>query len=560
MITKEWLITSIQNILKKHFLKVIVFFIFPYLLLMPLFKYETWCAGHDSDGTIFNAWTMVRMLKEWPHFPITWQVDNCGYKGNPYWSFYQPLSNLMVLLGYFLIYFFQGDNIFSAMKVAVYLSYFISAFGMYLLLKNIFSSEPQKELISIFGSVIYLFAPYRFIDLYSRNAYSELWLFPWLPFYLLGFYKLFFAKEPKGWIYIAFSTPCLITSHLMPSFFFIIIIHLAYVIFLLLKKKIMNFIKEDKKIILYWLISNVAGWLISLIYIVPAMNVVKFINGDFMGFDRVSLDNVLNHISWCFDMLDLFNFKGPWQVGQLYLVSFVILNFYLFFRKKTKFFDLLFFLNIATILTFIFLMNKTLWEHLPSVFYNLQFSWRLFVVYSLLASVFVSILALEFNLKIPVLLFLIAFHFYTGERFLHYGGHDVVGKYFNVESWVNVLYRKHYTTTNNYSPRSILPKTSDPVLFNFVHADEVGANEKYSNTFLLNLKPGINILFYERKGNIFNYELTLDSPAFLIFKQYFYPSWNLFIDSKKSKTYLTEQGYIGFEVPEGKHLVRLKSA
>lgn len=549
--SKDWL--------QRYGVQIIIFLVLPYLVLIPLLKYETWCSGHDSDGTIFNAWTMTKMLKEWPHFPFTWQPDNCGYKGNPYWSFYQPLSNLMVFFSYLIIFPFQGDNIFSAMKIAVYLSFIISMIGMYLLLKTILKEEKQSEIISIFGSIIYLLAPYRFIDLYSRNAYSELWVFPWMPFYLLGFYRLFFLKDTKGWIYIALSTPCLLASHLMPSFFFILIIHLGFVIFLLLKKKITSFIKENKKIILYWVLSNIAGWGISFVYIIPAMNVVKFINGDFMGFDRVSLDNVLNHISWCYDMLDLFNFKGPWQVGQLYLVSFVILNFFLLSKKRTRLFDILLFINISIILTFVFLMSKTTWEHLPKVFYNLQFSWRLFVVYSVLCSIVVAILANEFRLKIPVLLFLLAFHFYTGERFLHYGGHDVVGKYFNAESWINVLYRKHYTTTNNYSPKSILPKTSEPVLFNFTHADEVGAVEKYSNTFLLNLKPGVNILSYQRKENIFNYELLLDLPAFLIFKQYFYPSWELYIDSKRSDLYLTEQGYIGFEVREGRHKIEIKS-
>ncbi|MBI3591378.1 MAG: hypothetical protein HY094_08400 [Candidatus Melainabacteria bacterium] len=557
---KEVALNNLLTFLKKYGLIIAVVLIAPYFVLTPLFHYETWCAGHDSDGTIFNAWSMVKTLREWPHLPIVWQPDNCGYKGNPYWSFYQPLSNVMIYLMSLITSIFDSNYVFSAMKSAVYLSFLISEIGMFLLLRTILKDLPQKNFISTYGAIIYLLAPYRFIDLYSRNAYSELWVFPWMPFYLLGFYKLFFLKDKKGWILIALATPCLLLSHLMPSFFFILIVHLSFLIFLTVKRNLIGFIKENKKILLWWLIGNIVGGLISSFYVLPAMNVIKYLNGDIIGFDRVSLGNILNHISWCYDMLNPVNFKGAWQVGQLFLLSFAVLNILLLSKRKTTYTDLLVFLNISLILTFTFLMSRTLWEHLPPVLYGLQFSWRLFVIYSLFCSVIVALLIHELNIKIPLLVIFLLFHYYTGERFLHYGGGDVVARHYNTESWLNEHYRKDYTTTNNYSPHSILPKTTDPVLFNFQHADEVGTNEKFSNTFFLNQKPGINILSHKRDGNLFTYKLSLESPAFLVFKQYFYSSWELFIDNKKSKDlYLTEQGYIGFEVPQGKHLVEIRS-
>lgn len=537
----------------------IIFLVVPYYVLVPLFQYETWCQGHDSDGTIFNAWNMVKTLREWPHFPLTWQAENCGFRGNPYWSFYQPLSYLMIYFVSLITVLFDSNYLFSAMKGATYLSFLISEIGMFLLLRTIFKNSPKVNLLSTYGAIIYLLAPYRFIDLYSRNAYSELWVFPWMPFYLLGFYRLFFLKDIKGWILIALSIPCLFLSHLMPSFFFIVIIHLGFLFFLLLKRNIKAFIIENKKVLFWWFISNIVGGLLSSFYILPATNVIKYLNGNIIGFDRVSLDNILNHISWCYDMLDLTNFKGAWQVGQLFLISFGVLNFLLLSKRKSQHTSLMLFLNICTILTFLFLMSRTFWEHMPSIFYGLQFSWRLFLVYSVFCSVIVALVVNELDIKLPFLIMILLFHFYTGERFLHYGGGDLVAKHYDVESWLNEHYRQRYTTLNNYSPHSILPKTTDPILFNFKHADEVGSNEKFSNTFLLNLKPGINILSHERKGNMLTYKLSSEFPSFLIFKQYFYPSWKLFIDSKRKDLYLTEQGYIGFEIPKGKHLIELKT-
>lgn len=557
---KSHFITNTKLFLKDYGIIILIFILAPYFVLTPLLKYESWCGGHDSNGTVFNAWSMVKILREEFHVPVSWQMENCGYKGNPYWLFYQPFSYVMIYFMSIITSLFDNNYLFSAMKLATYVSFLISEIGMFFLLRSIFKNSSFKILFSTYGAIIYLLAPYRFIDLYSRNAYSELWVFPWMPFYLWGFYKLFFLKELNGWILITLSMPLLFLSHLMPSFFFVLTVNLAFLFFLVIKRRLKSFFKEDRKTFFWWFIGNVAGLSLSCVYVLPAMNTIKYLNGDIMGFDRVSLDHVLNHISWCFDMLDPFNFKGAWQVGQLFLASILVLNFLLFSKKDSAFKDLMVFLNICAILTFIFLMSRTFWELAPKALYTLQFSWRLFVVYSVIGSVIVALVVHELNLKIPVLIVLLAFHFYTGQRFLYYGSDDVIGKHFDSESWVNELYDKHFTTTNNYSPRSILPKTSDPILFNFEHADKLGLQEKFSNTFLLNLKPGTQLLSHKRYGSTFEYEMFLDNSAFLIFKQYFYPTWKLYIDKKRVKDlYFTEFGFIGFEVPKGRHLVKIRS-
>ena len=550
-----------ESFFKKYGFVTFIFLVVPYYVLIPLFKYETWPAGHDSSGTIFNFWSMVKILREDFHFPINWQVENFSYNGNPYWAFYQPLSYAMIYFMSLFTSLFDRNYVFLAAKAAVYLSFLISELGMFFLLRTIFRTSTIRDLVSSYGAIIYLLAPYRFVDLYSRNAYSEVWVFPWTPIYLLGFYKLFFLKETNGWIILALSTACLFLSHLMPSFFFVMITHLGFLAFLIFKKDLIGYIRRNKKIIIWWIIANVVGMGLSSFYIFPAMKNVKLLMGDNVGFDRINLQHVLDHISWCFSMLDPLNFAGAWQVGQVYLLGIVVLNFLLLGKRETEHKDLMVFLNASVFITFLFLMSKTLWEHLPPLFYSLQFSWRLFFVYSVFGSVIVALLVNELKIKIPLLLIFLAFHFYTGERFLHFGGGDVVAAHYDTESWLNEINRKFYTTCNGGgSSHSFLSKTTYPALFNFKHADELGKLEKVSNTYLLNLKPGTNIISHKHYGNTFVYDLLLDSPAFLVFKQYFYPTWELYIDSKKSKDlYLTDAGYIGFEVPSGRHLIKIRS-
>lgn len=537
---------------------VAVFLFAPYYVLKPLFAYETWPTGHDSNGTIFNAWTMIKALRENFHLPLIWQPENCGYKGNPYWAFYQPISYFVVYLVSLIASVFDYDYVYSSLKGAVYISFLISEITMFILLREIFKDSENKNTFCLFGSIIYLLSPYRFIDLYSRNAYSELWVFPWMPIYLLGFYKLVFKKDISGAYFIAIGMPLLFLSHLMPSFFFVSILNIALILYLLFKKEFKSFF-TNKKLASAYVFSNIAGGLISCLYVLPAMGVIKYLNGDITGFDRVNIETVMKHIPWVFDMLDIKNFNGPWQVGQLFLVSFAILTIVILMNKKNNHQGLLQFLFIAMVITFGLLMSKTFWTHAPKQLYTLQFPWRLFLIYSCFCTIILSVLVKEFKVAIPLLALLVAFHFHTGKRFLKYGGEEVVIKHYDTESWINVLYKNHFTTTNNYAPHSILPKTTDPILFNFRHADVLGQNEKEPNTYLVNQKPGVNILSHFHKGNVYTYNLQLDSPAFLTFKQYYYPTWKLKIDSKKEELYFTEKGFIGFEVPEGKHKVEIST-
>src|SRR3989338_1865936 len=553
--------TKFFELVKQYGIILLVLIIAPYYVLIPLFEYETWPSGHDSMGTVFNALEVVKTLREDFHLPIIWQADNAGLKGNPHWAFYQPLSFIVIYFTSALASLFDNHYyVFSGMKVAVFLSFIISEVGMFFLLRKIFHASESKNLISLFGAIIYLFSPYRFIDLYSRNAYSELWIFTWMPFYFLGFYKLFFLKEKNGWILIALFTPVLFISHLMPSFFFIMLIHLGFFVYLLIKRSLKTFLKENKSTLIYWFIANVIGITASLIYVIPANNALKHLNGDIRGFDRVDLNTVLEHISWCYAFLDLSNSGERWQAGQLFLISIAILLFLFIAKRKIQLNNLAVFLICALSMTIILLLSKTAWQHLPPILYGLQFSWRLFLVYSFLCSIIMALLVNEFKVKIPFLILIIILHFYSGAKFLHSAGEDMVHNNYNAESWLNQLYREKYTVPNSHSPQSVLLKTTEPILFNFNYANEVGTNEKYSNNFILNLKPGTEILSHHRKGNTFLYDLALENPTFLIVKQYLYPSWELYIDGKKSKDlYLTDKGFIGFEVPRGNHHIKLRT-
>ncbi|MBI2995632.1 MAG: hypothetical protein HYY52_02860 [Candidatus Melainabacteria bacterium] len=539
---------------------VFIFLYVPYHTLKPLFLCETWHGGHDGGGTVFNAWSIVTILQENFHLPLCWLPENFGYKGNPFWQYYQPLPYLVIYLCSIFVSALYKTDVYLSLKLSTYLSFVISELCMFFLLKTIFKNSPNATLTSIFGSLIYLFAPYRFIDLYARSAYSELWIFSWIPLYFLGFYKLFFLKDKTGCVQIAVSMSLLLLSHFMPSIFFLIILYIGFLIFKVVRKELGNFIKEDLVIIKWCAISNLIGMCISSFYTLPLINCKKYLFGDIAGFDGMSLEAVKYHIVVAVNMLNPLSYNYHWRVGQVYFLSILFLNFMLLSKKKLRFRHLLFFLNVVIFIAMFFICGNILWEHLPPIFYSLQFPWRLFVVYSFFGSLIIALIANEFKLTLPILVLILSLHIYTTNRFIPGSiGPGFVYNYYNIESWINDIYKKQFSSLNGGSfAHGFLPKTSFPVLFNFSPSPDTTGDENNPTNYLI-IKPGINILSHKKNASTFIYELFLEKSNFIVLRQYFYPTWKAYLDSKETDLYLTDLGYIGVDVPKGKHILEIRS-
>src|SRR3989338_8605827 len=92
-------LNPVSNIRSIKWTKTIaIVIVAPYLVLIPLFKYETWPWGHDATTTIFSAWETIKTLREDFHLPYRWQADDHAFNGNPFMLFYQPTSYIVVYL------------------------------------------------------------------------------------------------------------------------------------------------------------------------------------------------------------------------------------------------------------------------------------------------------------------------------------------------------------------------------------------------------------------------------------------------------------------------------
>ncbi|MCJ7792945.1 MAG: hypothetical protein MUP45_03130, partial [Candidatus Marinimicrobia bacterium] len=125
---------------------------------------------HDGQDHVARIANFYQTLTEGNLIP-RWAANlNWGY-GHPVVMFLYPLPS------YFASFFhFLGFSLVDSTKLVFGLGFLLSGFFMSLWLKEIWGEEA-----GFIGGLLYLFAPYRFLDLYVRGAIGENFAFIWPP-------------------------------------------------------------------------------------------------------------------------------------------------------------------------------------------------------------------------------------------------------------------------------------------------------------------------------------------------------------------------------------------
>lgn len=164
---------------------------------------------HD-DTQVARVYEMAKAIRD-GQFPVRW-VEDLGYGyGYPLFNFYAPLpyyfGGLFNLLGL---------DAMTATKLMFLAGILLATFSMYAL---------GRELYGVWGgllsAVFYTYAPYRALDIYVRGAVGEYWAMAFLPFLVLGIYRLVsFEREKRdrkrraAWVlFTALSWMSIILSH-----------------------------------------------------------------------------------------------------------------------------------------------------------------------------------------------------------------------------------------------------------------------------------------------------------------------------------------------------------
>lgn len=498
----------------KQYLPLLLLFFISLVPLLNLF-HPGLPMTHDGQDQAARIANFYQSLSEGNLIP-RWAANlNWGY-GHPILMFLYPLPSYVTS-----VFLFLGIPIVESVKITFALSFVLSGIFMYLWIKEVWGKEAGFA-----AGLIYMFAPYRFVDLYVRGAIGECWAFVWPPLILLTILK--FRKTTKT-IYLfltSFGIAALIFSHNALSLMFlpVIIGYMTYTIY-----------KTDKRIFSFFF-----GLTLSAFFWLPAVFEAKYTLREIVTKNNISGFEPLTKLFW-----------SPWNYGgtgvfsaqlgilqwlAIFLSPFLIWQFW---QKKDKIWHwLLFLLLVFGGAIFLILpVSKSLYLILPFLS-KFQFAWRFLSLAIFPPAVFagslIYLLPKKFKLfAVCCLLFAVLFlnkDFWSAKAFLD-----------KPESFYTGIY--HGTTDTGESA----PRWS------------VRFMEKEGKAHLEAIDGGAEIEEKERKTTQHVYNINvLSEKARLRENTLYFPGWQVLIDSKPVGIEFQDpvnRGLMTFFIPQGNHQI-----
>ena len=149
--------------------------ILSFIPLSDLFQYGL-PLTHDGQDHVARIANFYQNLTEGNIIPRWAGNLNWGY-GHPILMFLYPFPSYIASLFHFL-----GFSLVDSIKIVFDIGFIVSGLAMYVWLKEFLGIRS-----AFVGATLYMFAPYRFVDLYVRGAIGEHLAFVFLPliFYFL---------------------------------------------------------------------------------------------------------------------------------------------------------------------------------------------------------------------------------------------------------------------------------------------------------------------------------------------------------------------------------------
>lgn len=488
--------------------------------------------GQDHVARIANFYTA---LSEGILIPRWGGNLNWGF-GHPVLMFLYPLPSYIASL-----FIFAGFSYADSVKIVFGLSFLVSGAGMYFWISRLLGANA-----GIISAFLYMFAPYRFVNLYVRGAIGEHVAFAFAPFVFFFITCLFQSKNSKKSISLytlgaAVSTGLLILSHNALSIIFLGAAGL-YVLVLFSVNRSINRLLLSASSIFY-------GFLLSAFFWLPAFYEGKYTLRDIVtgGGEYASrfVPNVLDFIvpSWSYGITGEFSV----QVGIVHL-SLIILGVIVFFRLSTKKIKekRIFILMIFLFLFSLFLMLKEsnfIWNTLTTL-QKFQFPWRFLSLTvftsAVLGGYFITVITKKKRgvLAVFFVLFLII-AFYS--PYWHANGYLIKEQSF---------YSSIYNSTTDTGESS--PEWS------------VRFMEERPQSHIEVISGNADIKEIHRSSAEHLYEVIANGEVQLKENTLYFPGWNVYVNDNRLDVnsqieFQNEQhrGVMTFRVPEGKNTVRV---
>lgn len=344
-----------------------------------------------GDDTLFHTSNII--ANNLPLNKITpTLLNNLGYGIN---IFYPPLPHLLGTIFYKIT-----NNINITIKLLQWLSIFLSGLTMYIYIKVIF----KKEETALITSLFYISMPYLFTDVFTRGALNESFLFYLLPIIFLSYHYLLAKNDKLFYILFILGFTLSIYTHLVLTIY-ITIFSIIYL--LIFYKKILtknNIIKLIKSTIIVLSITSIF-WLPLVEHYLLKNYYVFSIN-----YTKENMVHTLPLYYYFFPLNVLSGAKNPLKLYTNTISLFYLIFTYLTFFKQeeAKNTKIIVSLIIITIISLILESTKLIWNIIPNILRNIQFSWRLSIITSFTISIISGYgINLFKHKKIPIIITII---------------------------------------------------------------------------------------------------------------------------------------------------------
>lgn len=483
---------------------------------------------------MFQAFSMKQ-------FPPRWAANLSFGFGYPLFHFIYPLP---YYLGAFL--YWLGMSLTGSVETLHALALILSGIFMYLFVK-----EHWGKKAALIAAVVYVYTPYRALDVYVRGALGEAVAFVFLP--LIGWGIARCCKTGR-WRYVgltALAVAGLVLSHNLTALVGLPILALYGLLEIWKKRKT----TKVKLLTLQQISSFVLGLVISAYFWLPALIDKKFMVKD-------TLFNFVDHFPFIKQLIFSewghgASLWGPsdgmsFQVGiinwMVLIIGGVLISYSLFKKKKIE--------PVAGYFLFIagvslFLMNirsSFIWNSVPLIAY-FQFPWRMLIVTTFCSSFLAGFVVSKIKptkwllVAILVMPMILTSTYFRPEEIKYISDEQIFTRFFSVNP-VNPQEEsaEYLTLTEEYLR---LSKNTE------VRPD------KYAWDKFTFEKPGTEIQIKENSP--IDYEIeTSGEENLLVSKIYALPGWEVELDDKPAQIKIGKPyGQIEVEVPEGDHLLKV---
>lgn len=471
-------------------------------------------------------------------FPVRWLSTWVAGYGSPVFNFNWSLP---FYVGSF--FHFIGLSYQSSIEAIFIIGYLLSGIFAFLFLKELL----KNQLAALVGSILYVWAPYRFTDIFIRGALGEASAFLFLP--LLFWLTLQLTKSTSNprLLITSLALAGFILTHNIMSLVGVGIVGSFLVWKLITESHQWQFFKK-------LLLAIVLGIGLSAFFILPAIFEKKY--------SRISeLETIYDYREQFVPLAAIID--SPWkyayavpknqdfsmsfQLGLIHLmIPLLVLVILVFVRRQDNLRVYGFFFLLVFLLT-IFLTNpaaRVVYE-LTSLTSVINFPWRFLALTTLASSILSAILvvyAQKWAWVLTLGLISISIAIYL--------------PYSKIVSWRfsadDGEYRNMIKTNINFLPDTeFLPKGAQYLQL----LEERGP--AYLRSFFEE-ETSISVITDVQNKNLFHTANIITShPVEIRANTFYFPGWKLYLDNEESPIYEDQYGLIKFTVNPGSHDVRL---